>query len=103
MDEKYVWISAIVAILLIMLLFNRKVRLLALIKEQLMVFKNDKTKKISLWDLACFLVFPLSRDQEQICENRDLPMLVPLRAPYHHKPLLSIYLSFLPPKFACQQ
>ena len=59
MDEKYVWISAVVAILLIMLLFNRKVRLLALIKEQLMVFKNDKTKKISLWDLACFLVFPL--------------------------------------------
>ena len=59
MDEKYLWISAIVAILLIMLFFNRKVRLLALIKEQLLIFKNDKTKKTSIWDIVCFIGFPL--------------------------------------------
>lgn len=68
MDEKYIWISAIVAILFIMLLFNRKVRLLALIKEQLRVFKNDKTKKISLWDFACFLVFPLIISTILVCK-----------------------------------
>lgn len=59
MNEKYIWII-IIAIFLIMILFlNRKVRLFALAKEQMQVFKNAKKKKLSLWDLLCFCVFPL--------------------------------------------
>ena len=59
MNEKYIWIIVIAIFLFMILFFNRKVRLFALTKEQLQVFKNANKKKISLWDLLCFLVFPL--------------------------------------------
>ena len=59
MNDKYIWI-VVTAIFLIMILFlNRKVRLFALAKEQLQVFKNANKETISLWDLLCFLVIPL--------------------------------------------
>lgn len=45
MNDKYIWVILVVVILINMLLFNRKVRLFSLIKEQLLVFKNYKTKK----------------------------------------------------------
>lgn len=59
MSDKYIWTIIVTAVLTIMLFFNRKVRLFALIKEQMLVFKNDKTKKLSIWDYVCFLVLPL--------------------------------------------
>lgn len=59
MNDKYIWII-ISAFFLIMIFFiNRKVRLFALVNEQLQVFKNAKKKKLSLWDILCFCVFPL--------------------------------------------
>lgn len=59
MSDKCIWIFATVAILIIMLLCNRKVRLFALIQEQMLVFKNDKKNEKSPWDYICFLVFPV--------------------------------------------
>ena len=59
MDDKLIGTLVIVILLVIMFFFNRKVRLFTLVKEQLLVFKNDKKKKISFWDLLCFFVFPM--------------------------------------------
>ena len=59
MNDKIIWYLAVIALLFIMLFCNRKVRLFALIKEQFLVFKNYKKKKISVWDLICFFVFPI--------------------------------------------
>lgn len=58
MQNKYIWIIITVALLLIMLLFNKKVRLWKLFKEQMKVFKNDKKKKYSPWDVFCFIIIP---------------------------------------------
>lgn len=60
MNDKIIWYIAVIAILFIMIFCNRKVRLFALIKEQFLVFKNDKKKKISVWDLICFFGFPIA-------------------------------------------
>lgn len=60
MQSKYIiWILAVFFLLCIMLFCNRKVRLWSLLIEQIRVFRNDKKKKISLWDCICFLVFPM--------------------------------------------
>ena len=60
MQSKYIiWILAVFFHLCIMLFCNRKVRLWSLLIEQIRVFRNDKKKKISLWDCICFLVFPM--------------------------------------------
>ena len=60
MQSKYIiWILAVFFLLCIMLFCNRKVRLWLLLIEQIRVFRNDKKKKISLWDCICFLVFPM--------------------------------------------
>ena len=60
MQSKYIiWILAVFVLLCIMLFCNRKVRLWSLLIEQIRVFRNDKKKKISLWDCICFLVFPM--------------------------------------------
>ena len=60
MNDKIIWYIVIVALLSTMLLCNRKVRLFALVKEQIGVFKNDKKKRISTWDLICFFGFPFA-------------------------------------------
>ena len=59
MKDKYIWVILVVVMLINMVLFNRKVRLFSLVKEQLLVFKNYKTKKVSLWDYFCFLASPV--------------------------------------------
>lgn len=59
MKDKYLWVIIVAIVLTSMLFFNRKVRLFALVKEQLLVFKNNKKKKTSLWDYFCFFVSPL--------------------------------------------
>lgn len=58
MDDKLTWSFTVVILLVIMFFCNRKVRLYSLAKEQILVFKNDKTKKVSFWDCVCFLAFP---------------------------------------------
>lgn len=53
------WISVVCVLLCCMLFGNRKVRLWALIKEQIKVFRNDRKKRISPWDCICFLLLPM--------------------------------------------
>lgn len=53
------WITVVGVLLCCMLLGNRKVRLWALIKEQIYVFRNDRKERISPWDCVCFLFFPI--------------------------------------------
>ena len=59
MDENLVWPLAVAAILVAMVFANKKVCLWALVKEQMLVFRNDRKKKISLWDIFCFLGAPV--------------------------------------------
>lgn len=59
MQNNYVWIIVVSVLLILMLFFNKKVRLFDLIKEQIQVLKNAKTNKISFWDCICFWIFPL--------------------------------------------
>ena len=53
-------ICTIAAVLLILLMLgNRKVRLHSLLSKQLQVFRDARTSKASIWDLLCFIVFPI--------------------------------------------
>ena len=58
MPDRNIWLFTAAALVVVMLFFNRKVRLWAVLKEQIKVFKNAKKQRISLWDCLCFLVFP---------------------------------------------
>lgn len=58
MENNAIWKIAVGVLMLTMLFCNRKVRLLAVIIEQIKVFKNAKNEKISFWDCFCFLVSP---------------------------------------------
>lgn len=42
-----------------MIFFNKKVCLTQLFIKQIKVLKNDRTKKYSIWDLMCFIGFPI--------------------------------------------
>lgn len=53
------WEIIVVVILAVMFLGNKKVRVYPILLEQIRVFKNAKTKKISPWDIVCFLIFPI--------------------------------------------
>ncbi len=59
MNNQNIWAIFVGVLLLIMLFGNRKVRLLKIICEQMKVFRNAKTKRLSLWDFLCFVVFPI--------------------------------------------
>ena len=59
MQNEHIWALLLIAIVSVMILGNRKVRLFSLIKEQLCVFTNDKTKRRSMWDYICFLLLPI--------------------------------------------
>lgn len=54
-----IWSIIAVGIVILMLLCNTKVKLIELAKEQIAVFRNDKNKKISVWDICCFIIFPI--------------------------------------------
>lgn len=60
MQSKHIWIIAVYILLCMMLFCNRKVRLWSLLTEQIRVFRNDKEKRISLWDCICFLILPVA-------------------------------------------
>lgn len=57
MNKTLILIIAILFIL--MIFFNKKVCLTRLFIKQIQVLKNDRTKKFSIWDLVCFIVFPI--------------------------------------------
>ena len=58
MQDRNIWIFTAIALLFIMLFCNRKVRLWAVLKEQISVLRNAKIEKVSIWDCLCFVVFP---------------------------------------------
>ena len=59
MNNQNFWVIFVGVLFLIMLFGNRKVRLLKIICEQMKVFRNAKTKKLSLWDFVFFVIFPI--------------------------------------------
>lgn len=58
-EHSTIWSIIAVGIVIVMLFCNKKVRLNKLLKEQMAVFKNDKNKKIFVWDIFCFVIFPI--------------------------------------------
>ena len=60
MPNKIVLIVIAVLIVCAMLFGNKKVRVLPVLMKQLQVFKNAKTNKISIWDIICFVILPIS-------------------------------------------
>ena len=42
-----------------MLFGNKKVRVFQVLLKQLLVFRNAKTGKMSIWDILCFVCFPI--------------------------------------------
>lgn len=54
------WICLIIIIVCVILsLFNKKIRCNLLFSEFLKIFKNNRTGKISFFDVICFFIFPL--------------------------------------------
>ena len=48
-----------IIILLFISLFNKKLNILKIIKQQFTIYKNDRTKKKSLYDIFTFFINPL--------------------------------------------
>ncbi|MBE5834745.1 MAG: hypothetical protein E7309_08900 [Butyrivibrio sp.] len=48
-----------IGIVILMLFCNKKVRIFSIIKSQFQVYRNDSTKRISLWDILCFVIMPI--------------------------------------------
>lgn len=46
-------------LILVIMLFNKKVNLTRLFIKQFHVFKNDKIGKYSIWDILCFFAIPV--------------------------------------------
>ncbi len=59
MGNELIWYIIATILAVAMLLFNSKTRIIKVIAEQFKVFCNAKTKKPSLWDIMCFVVFPI--------------------------------------------
>ena len=59
MPNKIVLIAIIVVIVCVMLLGNKKVRVVPVLIKQLQIFKNANTNKISVWDIVCFIILPI--------------------------------------------
>ena len=52
--------TIIIATLIFLSLFcNRKVRLFSIFRKQFLVFRDARTNSKSMWDIMCFVVFPL--------------------------------------------
>lgn len=57
MTDRTLWIIIAATLLFVMLFFNRKVRFWAILKEQMKVFKNAKSQRISVWTVYAFWFF----------------------------------------------
>ena len=79
-----VWTMITVALLIILMIGNRKVHLILLFSKQVQVFKNAQNNKISVWDILCFIVFP-------ICCKRSskIHIFSPQSAHFYGSPLAS--------------
>lgn len=53
------WTIIAAGLLILLMIGNRKVRLISLFSKQIQVFKNARKNKISVWDILCFIVFPI--------------------------------------------
>ena len=53
MYGKAVLVIATTVIILLMLFGNAKVRVFSVLVNQIKVFKNAKTEKLSWWDIVC--------------------------------------------------
>ena len=56
MYGKAVLVIATTVIILLMLFGNSKVRVFSVLVNQIKVFKNAKTEKLSWWDIVCYAV-----------------------------------------------
>ena len=59
MPFRTILIVIAVVIVLTMLFGNKKVRVFQVLKNQIKVFKNAKKNKTSIWDIICFVIFPI--------------------------------------------
>ena len=59
MNKQLIIVLIVVLLLALMLFFNKKVSLFRLFKRQFQVYKNDNKNKYSIWDLICFILFPI--------------------------------------------
>lgn len=59
MYGKAVLVIATTVIILLMLFGNSKVRVFSVLVNQIKVFKNVKTEKLSWWDIVCFIIMPI--------------------------------------------
>ena len=59
MYGKEVLVIATTVIILLMLFGNAKVRVFSVLVNQIKVFKNAKTEKLSWWDIVCFIIMPI--------------------------------------------
>lgn len=57
MYGKAVLVIATTVIILLMLFGNAKVRVFSVLVNQIKVFKNAKTEKLSWWDIVCFYYY----------------------------------------------
>ncbi|WP_242830039.1 hypothetical protein [Butyrivibrio sp. XPD2002] len=48
-----------IAIVILMLFCNKKVMIFSILKSQFQVYRNDNTKKTSIWDILCFVFMPI--------------------------------------------
>lgn len=60
MPNKIVLVVLTIGITCGMLFGNKKVRMYSVLMKQLEVFKNARTNKISIWDIFCFVVMPIT-------------------------------------------
>ena len=59
MYGKAVLVIATTVIILLMLFGNAKVRVFSVLVNQIKVFKNAKTEKLSWWDIVCFIILTI--------------------------------------------
>jgi len=52
-------VTALTIACIFVMLLNRKINVATVFLEQLKVFRNNKTKKISLWDIISFILCPI--------------------------------------------
>jgi hypothetical protein len=60
MNYKIIISLTIIFVSMILMLFNKKIRCLSLIKDAFSVFKNNKTKKIYWYDILTFFICPIA-------------------------------------------
>ena len=52
-------VAALTIACILVMLFNRKINVVKVFVEQLKIFKNNRTQKVSFWDILSFIVCPL--------------------------------------------